>query len=265
MDDRILEKMMTRAFRQVKSAPALALSALVLFCAAFLWVVMKQALFAITGSFHLPLLIVVVAMSLIPVSGVIVALSSRYLQVRLRGEERGFLDIFRMQIKPTAILFIYACGVCGVLVLLAVLAAVWCGIESIPALGAVVYFFFSWFPSFITILMGSLAVFHVLTILFLGAHMARVGAVEDVVLRQAILRIWTLKWVTRLKIVFIGLIPLSVFCLFSSPWVLKSLPLSVELCATVVRTLVLSLLASPFFLFAVHMSVEADRYVSKDS
>jgi hypothetical protein len=264
MDDRVLEKMVTRSCRQVKSPAALALASLVLFCAAFIWVIMKKLLFTVTGSFHLPLLIVILTIALVPISLVIAILSSRYLGARLQGEEHSLLDIAQVQIRPTAMVFVYACVLCGVEILFAVIAAIWCGIESIPALGAVVYFFFSWIPTLFTIVMGLVAAAHALTILSLGVHLSQMRTFDNSALGKIIVSIWTVKWITRLKVVLIGLIPLCLFCLFSSPWVLKTLPLPVELCATVVRTLVLSVFAAPFLLFAIHMAVEADRYVSKD-
>ena len=267
MDDKTLEKMIIRSARSISSPSMIILAALALCCSSIIFAIMHKSMLSIVGSFHLSLFFVSATLAFLPLSIVIPIISCRYFRVRMDGEEQPLFDISMQKLRLIVLSCLYAAGVCAIQIGFVVFSAIWCGFESVPILGKIVYFFFSWVPAIITLVMG---VFFLLSIFLLFSANARLS--QDIEIEGSLdffknmaIKICTQRWIRRVKIMLCGCIPLGIFYIFSRSWGVQDLPITVEIGAFFVRTVVFSVLASPLFLFAVHMSVEADRFVGIES
>lgn len=260
MDERVLERMITRAKRSITDSSTLPLAAGSIFLSAIFWIILRMLLGGIGGVFHLPLLIIAASFTLLPLSLVFVPLALSSLGARSGHEMLPFTETIKQQWKSSVALFLYAFAIAIVQLLLGVIVAVWCGIEAVPVLGTVVYLFFSWVPTVLTLLMGIAFVIHIILLLTLAPYLAENPSIELRKVASELRSILTREWLLRIKLLCIGIIPSAIFYSVCAVWTMKGLPQSIEFCASIFRVAAFSIIEAPLFMFLVHMAVEADRY-----
>lgn len=261
MDERVLERMVARSVRTVKSSGALALAAGSVFVTAIFWIVLRVLLGGIGGVFRLPMVFLTASVSLLPVILIIVPLSSWCLSVRSGHEPLLLHEGLHQRWKHSAALFLYGLFVAVCELFLGVFVAVWCGIEAIPVFGPAVYLFFSWVPTVVTLLMGVLLFLHLIVCLSAGPMLAQTPTIEQKGLFATIPMLLRRDWVQRIKFLIVGSIPTIVLYCATTIWTMKGLPQGVEFCASIFRAAAFSILEAPLLLFLIHMAVEADRYI----
>jgi hypothetical protein len=210
---------------------------------------------------HLPLMCISAAISLLPLSVLILPIASRYLQSRTGAEPFSVQEILQQRWKHVAALFALTIGLVVCEVALGILVGLWCGFESIPVVGTALYILTSWVPTLIMFFMLAGLILAGAALASTGAAVAQHPAIEQKSFWVELSAHLTNHWLSRIKLLLLGLIPLIVLYCVAIAWSMKGVPQSVEFCASFFRVGVFSLVGGPLFMFFVHMSVEADRYV----
>ena len=261
MDERVLERMVARSVRTIKSPPALMLSGSIMFVSTLFWIVLHLLLGRVGGVFHMPIIFVISSFAILPIALVITSLAAWCLSVRSGHEALPLHEVMQQRWKHSLALFLYALGFAVGEVLLAVIVAIWCGIEAIPLFGSAVYIFFSWVPTLIIILMGALFCLHVLLLFVAATILAQAPILEQRGLVSDMLAYIRKEWFLRLKFLFVGFFPSVIYYSAITIWTMRGLPQGIEFCASIFRGIAFSAIEAPLFLFLIHMAVEADRYV----
>ena len=215
----------------------------------------------IGGVFRIPLFFLTISFSSLPLSFFIVPLASWSLRARSGHTPLPLNEAIHQQWKHIIALFLFTLSCAVVELILGIAIALWCGLESIPVFGAALYLFFSWIPTVLTLLMGSWFFVYVMLLFPIGVALAQAESIENAGFWLELPRSLKIEWVIRLKLFFLGIIPSVIFYAASTTWTMKGLPQSVEFCASIFRMMAFSGIEAPLFLFLIHMTVEADRYV----
>jgi hypothetical protein len=261
MDERVLERMIARSVRTIKSPPALMLCGSIMFVSTLFWIVLHLLLGRIGGVFHMPIVFVISSFAVLPIALIIPPLAAWCLSVRSGYEALPLNEVMQQRWKHSVALFLYALGFSVGEVLLGVIVALWCGIEAIPLFGSAVYIFFSWVPTLVIILMGVLLCLHILLLFVVGTILAQTPILEQKGLVSDILAYVRKDWFLRLKFLSAGFFPSVIYYSAITIWTMKGLPQGIEFCASIFRGIAFSAIEAPLFLFLIHMAVEADRYI----
>jgi hypothetical protein len=261
MDERVLERMVSRSGTALRNGQALAFSFGGVLFTAIIWIVLRATLGGITGVFHLPILFVSICLASLPLACIIVPLSSWCMSVRSGHPSLPFHAILRQRWRESVALLLFALC-CSVLeLLLGVAAALWCGIEAIPVFGTGVYLLFSWIPAIITLLMGVTLACYAITLFSIGTILSRASYIETTEFWAGLPKILAEEWAIRIKLFVVSAIPSIILYFATTTWTMKGLPQSAEFCASLFRVIVFSGLEAPLFMFLIHMAVETDRYI----
>ena len=261
MDERVLERMVARSVRTMKSSSALALAASSVLLTAIFWITLQAVFGGICGVFRLPMFFLTASCAILPIALVIVPLASWCLSIRSGHEALPLHEAIRQRWKHSVALFLYAFCVAVGELLMGVFVAVWCGIEAIPVFGGAVYLFLSWVPTVITLLMGCILFLHVIVLFVVGTILAQTPTLERKGLLSEIFVLLCREWVIRGKLLFVGVVPSAILYGATTIWTMKGLPQGIEFSASIFRAAAFSVLEAPLFLFLIHMAVEADRYI----
>jgi hypothetical protein len=261
MDERIFERTIERSARATPRSGMILFSSAGIFGSTLFWIILRAIFAQIGGVMRLPLLCICGSVSLLPLSLLVLPIASRYLRSRRDEPPLSMQAFFRQHWKHVTALFLLAIGVIIGEVALGVLAGLWCGFESIPVVGTALYILSSWVPTLLVFFMIAGVLASGTALASLGAAIAQNPYIEQksfwIELRAHIRS----HWLARTKLLMIGLIPLVVLYCIAISWTMKGVPQNVEFCASFFRVGVFSLAGGPLFMFFVHMSVEADRYV----
>jgi hypothetical protein len=261
MDERIFENTIERSSAAIPHSGLILLSSFGVFMTALFWIVLRAIFVQVGGVMRLPLLCVSAAVCLLPLSLLVLPVASRYLRSRAGKEPLSTQEFFQQHWKHVAALFLLAMSIIVGEVALGVLSGLWCGFESIPVVGTALYILSSWVPTLLVFFMAVGVLIATAGIASLGAALAQNPPIEQKSFWVELLSHMRCHWLARLKLLLIGLIPLIALYFIAISWTMKGVPRNVEFCASFFRVGVFSLAGGPLFMFFVHMSVEADRYV----
>jgi hypothetical protein len=261
MEERIFERTIERSATAIPHSGLVLFSSAGVFVATLVWTVLRAAVGQIGGVMHLPIVSICAAISLLPLSLLILPIASRFLHARTGEEIFSLQKFFHQHWKHLVALFFLAMGVAVGEVALGILVALWCGLESIPVVGTTLYIFSSWMPTLIIFFMVIGVLLAGAVLASLGAALAQNPSIEQKSFWIEICAHLRHHWLARLKLLLLGVLPLTALYCVAIAWTMKGVPRSVELCASFFRVGVFSLVGGPLFMFFVHMSVEADRYV----
>ncbi len=261
MDERVLERMVTRSYTTVRNIKALALSSVGIFVAVLIWLSLQPLFRPVESELHIAILFLTLSIGSIVWAPMISTLVSLSLSRRSGEEEPSILALFRSQYKQMGLLASQSLVISLLQLVIVLFIGLWKGIEAIPVIGTVLFVLFSWLPAILSGVSLILFVFHLLSL-----FTARISLAEGSV-NPDLTKPWThwpkeifSDWAIRLKVVLLGLAPLLVFCIAAILW---PIPMFEEVLASltlIFRAASFSILASPLFLFAIHMAVESDRY-----
>lgn len=261
MDEKIFERTIQRSAIAVPHSGLILFSSAGVFITTLFWTVLRAIFGQIGGVMHIPLLSICAAISLLPLSLIILPIASRYLRARIGEEPLSMQNLFHQHWKHLVALFLLSIGVVVAEVGLGILVGLWCGLESIPVIGTALYILSSWMPTLIIFFMVVGVLLAGAALMSLGAALAQNPSIEQKSFWIELVAHVRNHWLARLKLLLIGLIPLIVLYCIAISWTMKGAPRSVEFCASFFRVGVFSLVGGPLFMFFVHMAVEADRYV----
>ena len=261
MEERIFERIVTRSTAAISQSGLVLLSSTGVFIATLFWIILRAIFFQVGGVMRLPLVCICAAFCLLPLSLLVLPIASRYLRSRTGKEPLTMQEFFRQHWKHIAALFLLAMGAVIGEVALGIVAGLWCGFESIPVVGTALYILSSWVPTFLVFFMAAGVLSAGAALASLGAALAQNPAIEQKAFWTELFSHLRCHWLARLKLLVIGLIPLILLYGVAISWTMKGMPKSIEFCASFFRVSVFSLVGGPLFMFFVHMSVEADRYV----
>ena len=94
MDERVLERMVSRSVRTIQNFRALALAAIAVFAASIFWVTLHVLLGGIGGIFRLPMVFLIASFSILPAVLSIIPLASWCLSARFGHEALPFRRLF---------------------------------------------------------------------------------------------------------------------------------------------------------------------------
>jgi hypothetical protein len=261
MDERIFERTIQRSAEAVRDSGLVLFSSASVFVATLFWTVLRAIFGQIGGIMHVPLLSICATISLLPLSLAIVPIASRYLRARTGEEPLSMQDLLHQHWKHLVALLLLNIGAIVAEVGLGIIVGLWCGLESIPVIGTAIYILSSWMPTLLIFFMVTGLFFSGATLVSLGATLAQNPPIEQKSFWAGLLLHARNHWLARLRLLFVGLIPLIVLFCVAISWTMKGVPRSVEFCASFFRVGVFSLVGGPLLMFFVHMAVEADRYV----
>jgi hypothetical protein len=262
MDERLLERLITRSCTSVWHPGAFVLSFSSLVFSALIWATLRTLIAGIEGILRAPLFFLTASISLLPIALVIVPLATWYLGSRSGQTPFPFDETVRRRWKHSIALLLCAVGCVAVELVFGLCIAIWCGLEAIPLIGLPLYLVFSWIPTVLTLLMGLWFALACIIVLFIGASLAQTPSAETVEFWTQMPHALPIEWLIRFKLMLIGIIPSAIWYVACISWTMVGLPSSVEFCASLLRMLVFAAIEAPLFLFLIHMTVEADRYVT---
>lgn len=261
MDEQALERMVTRSFVSIRQKETLLLTTAVLFVASLFWLCCRAVLGHFVNSLYTPFLILSFSVALLPIAPLISPLSLFVLSYRKQESSLSIIEACRATWKPSLALFIQGMILLALEIVLATISVLWSFFEVVPVLGQIIHLFSSWIPPVITFLMLIALLFHGVLACFLGA----VLVVHPVHAMRAnwddLARAFSQNWLLRLKLYFVGVLPLLFLLTFFTGWDFISQISYTEFCSSVFRLIAFSILYAPFFIFLIHMVVEAERYI----
>jgi len=258
MDERVIERMVGRSEASIRDLSALALASSGLFMAALCWTLVRRFIWPISSELELSGLFLTLSLGFFFVSPLISPLAA-WCVVKKTGEEISFWNLLRQQSRQMLVLGSQALGLFLVEALLFFGVVLLYSLEALPVIGALFSLLFSWVPALLCAVSAALFVVYLFSCFAAYAQLALVP-----VMRFS--RPWNLfpamlgqDWLIRTKLVLVALVPLVVFVFF----VLISpiAPSHTAVLPAIVRGAAFAVFGAPLLLFAVHMSVEADRYV----
>ena len=261
MEERIFERTIERSMTAVSQSGLVLISSTGVFIAMLFWIVLRSIFCQFVGVMRLPLACVCTSICFLPLSLLVLPIASRYLRSRMGKEPLKLQEFFHQHWKHIAALFLLAIGALVGEVALGVLVGLWYGFGSIPVVGTAFYILSSWVPAFLVSFMAVGVLSSGAALASLGAALAQNPAIEQKSFWSELFSHLRCHWLARLKLLAIGLVPLILLYGIAASWTMKGMPRSVEFCASFFRVGVFSLAGGPLFMFFVHMSVEADRYV----
>lgn len=261
MDEQTLERMVVRSFSSIRHRETILFSAAALFLSGLLWLCSRALLGQVGTVFYLPFLVLSFSVALLPLLALISPLSLFVLSYRKQEAPLSVLEACSLTWKPSLALFVQGIIFLVLEVVLATLLLLWSFFETVPVLGQVVHIFSSWIPMLVSFFMVIGLFLHILLACFLGTTLV----VHPVHAKGAswsdLLQAFATQWFVRLKIYFFGFFPILFLLTFLTGWGALGYVSYSEFCASVFRLGVFSFVFAPFFVFLVHMAVEAERYI----
>lgn len=261
MDEQALERMITRSFVSVRQKETILLTTLMLFIASLFWLCCRAVLGHFVNTLYTPFLLLSFAVALLPLAPLVSPLALFVLSYRKQEEHLSIVDACTATWRPSLAIFIQGIVLLALQIVLATVAVLWSFFEVVPVLGQIIHLFSSWIPPIITFLMFIALIFHVVLALFLGVvlvvhpvHATKANLVD-------LCLAFTNNWLLRFKLYVVGALPILFLLTFFTGWEFIAQISYTEFCASVFRLIVFSLLYAPFFIFLVHMVVEAERYI----
>jgi len=261
MDERVLERMVTRSFTTVRDLRALALSGLPIFIAALIWLFFQPLFRPVESELHISLIFLTLSVGSIFWAPAVSALVALTLSRRSGEEEPTLLSFFRSNYKQMGFLASQSIVVSLAQLVIVLFIGLWRGIEAIPIAGTALFVLFSWIPAFLSGCSLLLFALHILVL-----FTARISLDES----QEMLNLtkpwayWPREifsdWILRLKLVLLGLSPATLFCIAAFLWPTPVFWGALSIPTFIFKGLAFSVVVAPLFLFAVHMAVESDRY-----
>lgn len=261
MDEQALEKMITRSFVSIRQKETILLTSAVLFIASLFWLCCRAVLGHFVNSLYTPFLILSFSVALLPLAPLISPLALFVLSYRKQDAHLSIVEACTATWRPSLALFIQGIILLALEIVLATISVLWSFFEVVPVLGQIIHLFSSWIPPIITFLMLIALLFHAVLALFLGTVLV-VHPVHATKANWNDLAIaFSNNWLLRLKLYIVGALPILFLLTFFTGWEFISQISYTEFCASVFRLIIFSLLYAPFFIFLVHMVVEAERYI----
>lgn len=260
MDEKILEKMITRSFVSIENKRLLVLSAVSLFIAGIFWLCSRAAVGHITGPLHTPLLILSFSLTLFPLAPFICPLALFIMAAKKKEKSLTLSEASNVCWKPSLVLLLQGVALVVAEIVLAIISILWSFLDAVPIFGAIVHLFSSWIPSCISFVMLILVLGFCMVSPFIGVSFIVSPLLTQGKGLKELLFSFSSNWLLRTKLYFLGYIPLLFFITFFTGWDFTAHVSYAEFCATVFRLAVFSIIASPCFLFLVHMAVETERY-----
>lgn len=261
MDEQTLERMVVRSLGSVRRRETILLSAAALFLSGLLWLSSRALLGQVGTVFYLPFLVLSFSLALLPLAPLISPLSLLVLSYRKQEAPISILEAGSLTWKPSLALFVQGCIFLVLEVVLATFLLVWSFFETVPVLGQVVYIFSSWVPMLVSFVMVITLFLHILLACFLGTTLVVHPVHAKGASWSGLLQAFATQWLLRLKIYFWAFLPILFLLVFLIGWGALGYVSYAEFCASVFRVGVFSFVFAPFFVFLVHMVVEAERYI----
>jgi hypothetical protein len=260
MDEKVLEKIITRSFIPVIDRKLRLVSAISLFIAGIFWLCCRAAVGHVVGALHMPLLIFSFAVALFPIVPFISPIALLIVSLRKKDPSISIHDAFRACWKPSTALLLQGVLLVAIELALVIVSIVWNVLDGVPVFGSLVHLFSSWIPSCLSFIMLCLLLGFCLISPFIGTSFVVSPERTKGTGWKEILPSFSSNWLLRLKMCLLGYIPIFFVFTFFTGWDFASQISSTEFCASIFRLAVFSIIFAPFFLFLVHMAVEAERY-----
>jgi len=261
MDERVLERMVTRSYNTVRNIKALAISSVGIFVAVLIWISLQPLFRPVESELHIALLSLALSIGSIVWAPMVSTLVTLALSRRSGEEEPSILSLFRSQYKQMGFLASQSVVVSLVEFVIVLFIGLWRGIEAIPLIGTALFVILSWIPALLSGVSVILFAVHLITLF--TASISLIENPEKLNLTKPWMN-WPKEslsdWVIRLKVVFLGLGPMVAFCIVAALWPMPMFEGVLVAPTLIFRAAAFSVLLSPLFLFAIHMAVESDRY-----
>lgn len=261
MDEQALERMISRSFVSIRQKETILLTTGVLFVSSLFWLCCRAVLGHFVNSLYTPFLLLSFAVALVPIAPLISPLALFILSYRKQDTPLSITEVCFSTWKPSLALFIQGMMLLALEIVLATISVLWSFFEVVPVLGQIIHLFSSWIPPLITFFMLMAVIFHVIFACFLGTVLVVHPVHTYKTNWNDIVRSFSNNWLIRLKLYFVGALPVLFLLTFFTGWDFITQVSYTEFCASVFRLIAFSFLYAPFFIFLVHMIVEAERYI----